>query len=852
MGIPIPPFEVVARWATDPLAFVCEALFGYPVADWRPWEPGSPIDPKRQPGPELWQGKVLADVGRARTEGRRRFTVRAGHGVGKGLAVEEPVLTPHGWRPIGEVSVGDLVASVDGTWTPVVGVFPQGVRPRYRVTLDDGSSVVTDDQHLWLTTTRSERKHGRPGRVRSTPEIAETLTFANGPREGLNHCLPALAAVQHPRAAVPVDPYVLGVWLGDGSKSGRVATNASDVDIVAACGAGRVAVDRGTATFSSPGLVAGLRVLGLHGLGSHERFVPRCYLHASVSQRVALLQGLLDTDGTVGRNNAVTFDTSSVALADGVAELVRSLGGVARRSGRQGRYRGEAKRWSYRVYVALPADIAPFRCARKAGAYRPAFGDRNRDRTLRRFVKSVERIEDGETVCIAVAHPSKLYVTRDHIVTHNTTIEAWLILWFVLFHRPVKAPVTANSQDQLRDVVWAEVAAWWRRLPEFLRAQIEVRAERVEVRARTDDCFAVARTARPEKPEALQGFHSDTLAFFIEEASGIEDVIFEVASGALSSPDSWVFMFANPTRISGYFYRSHHQNREQWRCYHVPCSHSSRVDPSYAAQIAAEYGEHSNVYRVRVLGEFPTTEDDAVISLDIVESAVGRHVADSDRSTVWGLDVARFGDDSTALAKRRGSALLEPVKEWRKLDLMQTVGRVAREYDETPVGDRPGSINVDVIGLGGGVVDRLRELGYPVRGINVGEAAPTDPARYMRQRDELWFKARDWFVSMAVRLPKDDGLIAELVQPKYRLESSGKIKVESKDEMKKRGFRSPNKADAFCLTFAGGDYAGSVHRPVLATVDYDPFAVGTPDFVRDEERRGNRQATSGIDDYRPW
>ncbi|MCB0221645.1 MAG: hypothetical protein KDH09_18255, partial [Chrysiogenetes bacterium] len=234
------------------------------------------------------------------------------------------------------------------------------------------------------------------------------------------------------------------------------------------------------------------------------------------------------------------------------------------------------------------------------------------------------------------------------------------------------------------------------------------------------------------------------------------------------------------------------------------------------------------------------------------EAAVGRPVGDSDKAIVWGLDVARFGDDSTALAKRRGSGLLEPVKEWRKLDLMQTVGRVAREYDETPVADRPGAINVDVIGLGGGVVDRLRELGYPVRGINVGEAAATDPARYMRQRDELWFKARDWFVSMAVRLPKDDGLIAELVQPKYRLESSGKIKVESKDEMKKRGFRSPNKADAFCLTFAGGDYAGSVHRPVLATVDYDPFAVGTPDFVRDEERRGNRQATSGIDDYRPW
>jgi len=427
----------------------------------------------------------------------------------------------------------------------------------------------------------------------------------------------------------------------------------------------------------------------------------------------------------------------------------------------------------------------------------------------------------------------------------KTSVESWLILWFVLFHRNLKVPVTANSQDQLRDVVWAEIARWHRELPQFLRDLIEITAERVIVKADPEGSFAVARTARPEKPEALQGFHADTLAFFIEEASGIEDIIFETAGGALSSEHSWVFMFANPTRTSGYFHRSHHQNRATWRTYHVPCHHSSRVSPAYATEIANEYGEQSNVYRVRVLGEFPLSEDDATIALGLVEASIDRDVSPTDHAVVWGLDVARFGDDTTALAKRCGNVLLEPVKEWKKLDLMQTCGIISREYRETPDGKQPAAINVDVIGIGAGVVDRLRELGLPVRGINVGESPSSRPERYMRMRDELWWLMREWFETRAVTIPKDDALIAELVGPKYKLESSGKIKIESKDDMKKRGIKSPNKADALGLTFAGGDIRVEMRRQVSAAV-YDPFQVGTADF-----ERHIRQVQSG-QDYSPF
>jgi hypothetical protein len=437
----------------------------------------------------------------------------------------------------------------------------------------------------------------------------------------------------------------------------------------------------------------------------------------------------------------------------------------------------------------------------------------------------------------------------------KSTLEAWICIWFLLTRRPCKIPVTATTQDQLRDVMWAELAKWHQCLPDLLKDQVEMGADRVWLKAAPSDGFIVARTARPERPEALQGFHSDNLLFVLDEASGIEDIIFETAGGALTGSNAMVLMCANPTRSQGYFHRAFHKNRASWTCFHVPgsvCQRDREGHAAYAAEVATEFGENSNVYRVRVLGEFPLSEDDAVISLALVEAAIGREVQPTDVNVVWGLDVARFGDDTTALAKRRGNILLEPVKEWKKLDLMQVTGKVMQEWRETPDKDKPATINVDVIGLGAGVVDRLRELHMPVRGINVGEAPATDDKRYMRFRDELWFRGREWFEARSVRMPRDDALVSELVGPKYKIESTGKIKVESKDDLKKRGVRSPNKADAFLLTLAGGDNAIHMRALPVSTGYYDPFAVGQPEFARDIARHESRHHNAISGDYDPF
>ena len=203
---------------------------------------------------------------------------------------------------------------------------------------------------------------------------------------------------------------------------------------------------------------------------------------------------------------------------------------------------------------------------------------------------------------------------------------------------------------------------------------------------------------------------------------------------------------------------------------------------------------------MRVLGEFPKGDDDTVISMELTDGAINRDVLPTQYSPiVWGVDVARFGADASALCKRKGNAITEPIRLWRGLDTMQLTGAIKSEYDKSM--EKPQEIFVDAIGLGAGVADRLRELGLPAYAINVSES-PAMGDTYLNLRAELWYKAKGWLEGRDVRLPRDDRLKGELTTLRYTYTSSGKVKIESKADLKKRGVASPDAADAFVLTFA--------------------------------------------------
>lgn len=418
-----------------------------------------------------------------------------------------------------------------------------------------------------------------------------------------------------------------------------------------------------------------------------------------------------------------------------------------------------------------------------------------------------------------IAERDRVAIRAGHGVG-KTALIAWVVLWFLLTRYPAKVPITANSQDQLRDVVWAELKLWHARLPEMLRDQIEVTAERVQIKAAPELGFAVARTATKERPEALQGFHSENLLFVVEEASGIPEEVFTVAAGAMSTDGAKTLMLGNPTRLSGTFFDAFHRQADRWAAMRVNCEDVPRAR-GHIADIVSKYGRDSNAYRIRVQGDFPTAEDDAVIPRHLIDEAVGRVVERTRSRIIWGVDVARFGDDRTVIAKRQGNHLIELPVARRNLDTMQVAGWINAELRKTPIVERPETIAIDVLNMGAGVVDRLLEMGWPAVGVNVGEAASADD-RFMRLRDEMWWRGREWLETKAVSIPRPrvvdgvesaedrqrlDALIADLTAPTYTFTSTGKIVVEPKSETKKptRYGMSPDVADAFLHTFAISD-----------------------------------------------
>ena len=402
----------------------------------------------------------------------------------------------------------------------------------------------------------------------------------------------------------------------------------------------------------------------------------------------------------------------------------------------------------------------------------------------------------------------------------KSALLAWIILWWLLTRFPAKVACTAPTSHQLDDVLWGEIAKWYRRLPEGLRSLITVTTDKVFLNSAPNESFAVARTARKEKPEAFQGFHSENMLFIVDEASGVDPIIFEVGEGAMSTEGAKTLLTGNPTRTSGYFYDAFHSMRKWWKTRTVKCSDSSQATEKYVQQMADKWGTESNVYAVRVLGEFPRDDDDAVIPRSLVEASIDRDiVVPHDDSVIWGLDVARFGSDKTALCRRKGRKLMGEIETWRGKDTMQVAGIINAEYKkvENYARERPSEIMVDSIGIGAGVVDRLREMGLPARGVNVAEAASIDTL-YNRLRDELWFKGREWFDNKDVSIPEDQDLIEELCAVKYEYTSLGKLKVESKEDMRKRGLPSPDLADSFCLTLAYqtiGTAAGGWSEPLV-------------------------------------
>jgi len=419
--------------------------------------------------------------------------------------------------------------------------------------------------------------------------------------------------------------------------------------------------------------------------------------------------------------------------------------------------------------------------------------------TLRDHIKDNQGKVDYDTFRKAVASGRGI---------GKSALVSWLVHWMLSTRIGSTTIVSANSEAQLRSVTWAEITKW---LAMSLNSHwFEIAATRImpakwitelverDLKKGTRYWAVEGRLWSEENPDAYAGVHNwDGVMLIFDEASGIPDSIWSVSDGFFTenTPHRFHVAFSNPRRNTGYFYETFNSKRSFWRTSNIDARDVEGTDKNLYQRIIDEYGADSYQANVEVYGQFPSEGDDQFIPVNLVDDAMKRpkHKDETAPITI-GVDPARFGSDATVIAVRQGRDLID-IKRLRGADTMEVVGHVIEAIEEY----KPALTVVDEGGLGAGVVDRLKEQRYKVRGVNFGNKAQKQ-LMYGNKRAEMWGAMRDWLKTASV--PNDRFLKSDLIGPKTKPDSKGTLFLESKKDMKARGLASPDAADAIAVTFA--------------------------------------------------
>jgi hypothetical protein len=390
----------------------------------------------------------------------------------------------------------------------------------------------------------------------------------------------------------------------------------------------------------------------------------------------------------------------------------------------------------------------------------------------------------------------------------KSALVSWLVLWMLTTRIGGSVVISANSENQLRSVTWAELTKWaamlinshWWEISATKLVPAKWLTDLVEkdLKKGTRYWACEGKLWSEENPDSYAGVHNqDGMMLIFDESSGIPDAIWDVGAGFFTenTPDRYWFAFSNPRRNTGYFFETFNAKRDFWKSRTVDARTVEDTDKAIYDQIIAEYGEDSTQAKVEVYGEFPSAGEDQFIGSMLVDDAMKRPKwKDVTAPIVLGVDPARGGADATVIAVRQGRDIVK-ILRYQGEDTMTIVGRVIDAIEEF----KPTLTVIDEGGLGYGILDRLTEQRYKVRGVNFGNKAKHSMA-FGNKRAEMWNDMRNWLKSASI--PQDRQLKADLTGPTKKPNSSGTIFLEGKKEMKARGLASPDAADAICVTFA--------------------------------------------------
>lgn len=411
----------------------------------------------------------------------------------------------------------------------------------------------------------------------------------------------------------------------------------------------------------------------------------------------------------------------------------------------------------------------------------------------------------------------------------KSAITSWLILWIMSTRPHAKGVVTANTSDQLKTKTWGELGKWLKLcLTGHWFDYNNSKGNMNLFHVRHKETWRVdAQTCREENSESFAGLHAaNSTPFYIyDEASAVPDKIWEVSEGGLTDGEPMWLVFGNPTRNTGRFRECFGRYKHRWTTRQIDSRSVQITNKSQIQKWVDDYGEDSDFVRVRVRGVFPRASSTQFIPGDIVHDAQRRVLGDDNgASIIVGVDVARFGDDQSVIYTRvgRDAKNIKPLK-FREIDTMELASRVA-EHSQRIKAD---VIFVDGGGVGGGVIDRLKQLGLNVIEVQFGGKA-RDNKRFTNRSAEMWYYMREWLETGAI--PDNPELSDELTAREYGFDNSGRIQLERKEDMKKRGLSSPDEADALALTFAqpvqrrDTNLSRHRYRQARARTEYDIYS----------------------------
>ena len=410
----------------------------------------------------------------------------------------------------------------------------------------------------------------------------------------------------------------------------------------------------------------------------------------------------------------------------------------------------------------------------------------------------------------------------------KTKLAACIAIWWACTRKSGRVVITAPTFHQVKDLIWHEIVG----ILQGAKLGIPDAPKDPSTGIRWADGRYIIGVST-DRPENIAGFSGDELLFIIDEASGVDEAIFEALRGNMAG-GARMLMLGNPTQASGTFFDAFNSKQEFWRTFHISSEETPNVvlgrdvvrglaTKQWVDEMRAEWGEESPVFQVRVKGNFADQAENAVIGMALVEAAVKRWATTpEDGPLEFGVDPAGFGDDDTIIYPRRGHKALEAIA-LHSMDPDQVAARVIAEVAKHRRLEDPKRIpvKVDSIGLGLGVCGCLRdEPSIALTRVNVAETSTV--RGYSKLRDQLWFMLRDWLKDGGAIPPSDKKLLAELLAPTYDFDLQGRLKVEKKADVKLRLKRSPDRADALALAVFSRP---PTKAPALTLTNFDSQSI---------------------------